>query len=387
MNLLPMRSIRRGFGCRSVAVLLTAVLLTSCGSWRGIANVPAPGGPGSDPDHLTVYVQMPETQGLYVNSRVRVADVWVGKVRAITINNWIPILTLDLRPSVKLPANATAKIGQTSVLGAQHVELAAPADPSPQPLKNGDTITVNNASAFPTTERVLASIAMILRGGGIPDLDVLTTEADNALSGRADRVREFLNRLSTFIAELNRQRDDITAAIDSTDRLLTIVAQRNQTLDRVLTDFPPVVQHFAEKRELLTDALEAIGRISSIADKTLSEAANDIGTDVRLLQRPLKQSVRAAPYAVDAARLAFTAPYDIDDVAKIVRGDYINTEPVFDLTLSTLDNIFLTGTRFSGALRALEQSWGRDPNTMIPDPRFTPNPHDVPGGPLVERGE
>jgi phospholipid/cholesterol/gamma-HCH transport system substrate-binding protein len=24
---------------------------------------------------------------------------------------------------------------------------------------------------------------------------------------------------------------------------------------------------------------------------------------------------------------------------------------------------------------------------MIPDVRFTPNPHDVPGGPLVERGE
>ncbi|MCA2255988.1 MCE family protein [Mycobacterium intracellulare] len=374
-------------GCRGVAVLLAAMLLTSCGSWHGIANVPAPGGPGSDPHHLTVYVQMPETLGLFVNSRVRVADVWVGKVRAININDWIPTLTLDLRPSVKLPANATAKIGQTSVLGAQHVELAAPPDPSPQPLQNGDTIAVKNASAFPTTERVLASIGMILRGGGIPDLNVITTELDNVLSGRADRVRGFLNRLNTFVAELNRQRDDITGAIDSADRLLTIVAHRNQTLDQVLTDFPPLVQHFAEKRELLTNALEAIGRISSIADKTLSQAAGDVHTDLRLLQRPLKQSVRAGPYAVDAARLAFTAPYDIDDVTKIIRGDYINTEPVFDLTLSTLDTMFLTGTRFSGALRALEQSWGRDPNTMIPDPRFTPNPHNVPGGPLVERGE
>jgi phospholipid/cholesterol/gamma-HCH transport system substrate-binding protein len=41
----------------------------------------------------------------------------------------------------------------------------------------------------------------------------------------------------------------------------------------------------------------------------------------------------------------------------------------------------------SGMLRALEQSWGRDPATMIPDVRFTPNPHNAPGGPLVERGE
>ncbi|HZE15733.1 MAG TPA: hypothetical protein VE197_08485, partial [Mycobacterium sp.] len=58
-----------------------------------------------------------------------------------------------------------------------------------------------------------------------------------------------------------------------------------------------------------------------------------------------------------------------------------------DLTLSAVDNAVLTGTGFSGALRALEQSWGRDPETMIPDVRYTPNPNDVPGGPLVERAD
>jgi phospholipid/cholesterol/gamma-HCH transport system substrate-binding protein len=47
----------------------------------------------------------------------------------------------------------------------------------------------------------------------------------------------------------------------------------------------------------------------------------------------------------------------------------------------------LSGTGVSGMLRALEQAWGRDPETMIPDVRFTPNAHNVPGGPLVERGE
>jgi phospholipid/cholesterol/gamma-HCH transport system substrate-binding protein len=51
--------------------------------------------------------------------------------------------------------------------------------------------------------------------------------------------------------------------------------------------------------------------------------------------------------------------------------------------LSAVDNAALTGTGFSGALRALEQSWGRDPNTMVPDVRSTPNPADAP----VERGD
>ncbi len=72
---------------------------------------------------------------------------------------------------------------------------------------------------------------------------------------------------------------------------------------------------------------------------------------------------------------------------KVIRGDYINTSATFDLTLSSIDNAFLTGTGVSGMLRALEQSWGRDPQTMIPDVRFTPHPNSTEGGPFVERGE
>ena len=128
----------------------------------GIANVPLPGGPGTGPDKMTIYVQMPDTLALNVNSRVRVADVYVGRVRSIELKNWVATLTLDLQPDVKLPENTLAKIGQTSLLGSQHVQLDLPPDPSPQQLKNGDTIPLKNSSAFPTTERVLASIANIL---------------------------------------------------------------------------------------------------------------------------------------------------------------------------------------------------------------------------------
>ncbi len=254
---------------RTGAAAAVALVLTSCGSWKGIANVPLPGGPGTGSDKMTIYVQMPDTLALNVNSRVRVADVYVGRVRAIELRNWVATLTLDLAPNVKLPENTLAKIGQTSLLGSQHVQLDPPPDPSPQPMRNGDTIPLKNSSAFPTTERVLASIATILSGGGIPNLEVIQTEINNVLTGRADQIREFLNRLDTFTDELNQQRQDITRAIDSTNRLLSIVAQRNDTLDRVLTEFPPLIKHFADTRDLFADAVEALGRISLAADNAL----------------------------------------------------------------------------------------------------------------------
>ena len=120
---------------QGLALLVAGLVLSSCASWHGIANVSMPGGPGSGAGSYTVYVQMPDTLALNDNSRVRVADVFVGTVRGITLKNWVATLALSLDKSVKLPSNATAKIGQTSLLGSQHVELAAPPNPSPDAIE------------------------------------------------------------------------------------------------------------------------------------------------------------------------------------------------------------------------------------------------------------
>src|SRR5258705_5936648 len=321
---------------RALALVMVALVLSSCRSWKGIANVPLPGGPGTGSKKTTIYVQMPDTLALNVNSRVRVADVYVGRVRDIQLKNWVATLTLDLQPGIKLPVNTLAKVGLTSLLGSQHVQLDMPPDPSPQLLKNGDTIPLKNSSAFPSVERVLASIATILRGGGIQNLETIQTEINNLLTGRADQIREFLNRLDTFTDELNKQRYDITHAIDSTNRLLAIVAQRNDTLDRVLTEFPPLIKHFADTKDLFADAITALGRISVAADNALAPSSANLHTNLQNLQRPLKQLGRASPYLICGLKLMLTAPFSIENVPKVVRGDYMNVSITVDATLSAL---------------------------------------------------
>jgi len=377
----------RRMGRRALLLFVTVMVLTSCG-WRGIANLPLPVGPGTGKGATTVYVQVADSLALNTNSRVRVADVFVGTVREIKLKDWVPTLTLTVEPGIELPANATAKIGQSSILGTQHVELAAPADPSPQPLKDGATISLKNSSSFPTIERTLASLATVLRGGGIPNLEIIQTEVNNLLTGNADQIRDFLNNLDVFTAGLNKQREDIARAIESSNELFAYVASRNSTIDQLLVDLPPLVDYLAGAKDRVTDAVLALGRFNKVTGDSLSAARADLDTNLATLQRPLKQLGRGAPYFLEAMKLIITNPYPLDGIPKAIRGDYINLSLQADLTLSSLDNALLTGTGFSGMLRALEQSWGRDPATMIPDVRFTPHPNMTSGGgPFVERGE
>jgi phospholipid/cholesterol/gamma-HCH transport system substrate-binding protein len=375
----------RHLAWQAAALLVVALVASSCG-WRGISNVAIPGGPGSGAGSYIVYAQVPDTLAINGNSKVMVADVYVGSIRSIQLKNWIATLTLGIEKSVKLPKNATAKIGQTTLLGSQHVELAAPPNPSPELLKDGDTIPLKNSSAFPTTEQTLASLSLILHGGGIPNLEVLQNEVYNIFNGRGDQIRAFLGKLDTFTTQLNRQRDDITHAIDATDRLLVYLGGRADVVDRALTDIPPLIKHFADTKQLLIDAVDGVGRLSAAVEH-LQPARPALHTDLQHLQCPLRELGRASPDLIGALKLALTLPFDIDTVPKLVRGDFANLSLTIDVTYSSVDNAFLTGTGLSGALRAVEQSFGRDPETMIPDVRYTPNPNDAPGGPLVERAD
>jgi phospholipid/cholesterol/gamma-HCH transport system substrate-binding protein len=379
---------------QGLVLVVAALMLSSCG-WRGISNVRIPGGPGSGTNSYTVYVQMPDTLAINGNSKVMVADVFVGSIKKIELKNWVATLTLGVSKDVKLPRNAMARIGQTSLLGSQHVELLSPPNPVPQQLKNGDTIYLRSpncpngvcTSAFPTTEQTLASLSLVLRGGGVPNLEVLQNEVYNILNGRGPQIRAFLGKLDTFTRQLNEQRDDITHAIDSTNRLLTYVGARNDVLERVFTDIPPLIKHFADTQNLLINAVDSVGRLSQVTAQYVGEARGPLHTDLLALECPLRELGRASPYLIGALKLILTQPFDIDTVPKMFRGDYVNVNLTLDVTYSAVDNAFLTGTGLSGALRALEQSYGRDPATMIPDVRYTSNPNDAPGGPLVERAE
>lgn len=371
---------------QALVLLMVALTLTSCRDWRGIANVPLPGGPGSGPGSYTVYVQVPDTLALNGNSRVLVADVFVGAVDQIELKNWVATLKLKLNKDVHLPRNATAKIGQTSLLGSQHIELAAPPDPVGE-LKDGDTIGLNNSTSFPTIERTLAGISLLLHRGGLSDLETITTEFDAIMGGRAEQIRAFLDKLDTFIGSLNDQRDDITHAIDSTNRLLGYFSEHNDAIDRVLTDFPPLFKYFNAQQAIFINAIDGLGQMGRATNEQIAPARGDLNKVLTSMQCPARELRKASPYIPDLLQVMITAPYHVDGAFKAVRGDFINSSLVVDLTFASIDNAILTGTGFSGMLRALEQSFGHDPEKMIPDVRYTPNPATAPGGPYVERAD
>ena len=116
----------------ALGMLVLALAMSGCSGWRGLNSVPLPGVQGAGPGAFTIQAQMPDVDNIEQNSRVRVGDVNVGTVKRIERQGWHALVTMELNADVELPANATATLGQTSLLGSEHIELAPPTDVPPK---------------------------------------------------------------------------------------------------------------------------------------------------------------------------------------------------------------------------------------------------------------
>ncbi len=342
-----------------VALTVSALLASSC-AWDGLNSLPMPGAEGRGAGAYEVHIQMPNVTTLTQNSPVRVHDVDVGTVTKIEVEGWHALVTVSLNPDVQLPANATAKIGQTSLLGSNHVELAAPVDrPAEGILRSGDTIPLDRAGVYPTTEQVLSSLSVVLNGGGLAQLETITRELNAALLGREDAIRDLLPQLNTLATNLDQQRTDIVAAIEGLNRVGGVLAHERDTVAAALEGIHPGLGVLAEKRKKITDAVVALGQLSDVSSRIIATGGADLKANLAALAPVLRTLADTGRNLTDILTFVATFPFPMKNLDRALKGDYLNLMMTVDLRQSRLDSNFLTGTPLGGMFGGVEGIIGR----------------------------
>jgi len=365
-------------GCGAVLLIALAVAAVSgCGAFRGFRganSLPLPGRVGVGPGSYTIQAQMPDVQNLKENSRVQFNDVLIGNVTKVERQGWHALVTMSIEPDAELPANATVSVGQTSLLGTLHVELATPLGVEAKgKLHNGSVIPLSSASAYPSTEQTLGAVSLVLNGGGLGQLQDITETLSTAFTGREKDLRSLITQLDKFTAYLNDQKDDIIAALDSLNNLVGQVAEQKPVLDKALKTIPGAVTVLRDERGKIADSLGRLPPLGDLAADVLNSTKENLIKELGDLG-PVEQSLANSGLALTRGLDYLTVPlFSKPPVAKWIRGDYGNLSAIFDLTLSRLDSGLFTGTRWEGNLTELELQWGRTLGVM-PSPYTARNP-------------
>jgi virulence factor Mce-like protein len=335
-------------------VVLTA---TSC-SFGGLNSLPLPGATGRGPGAQIYHVQIANVSTLESNSPVLVNDVVVGSVGAMSVDGWHADVEISVKPGVVIPANAVAKVGQTSLLGSMHLSLDPP--PGQQVtgrLSPGATIPLNKSSTYPSTEQTLSSLSAVVNGGGLGQIGAIIHSFNATLSGRQGDIRELLGQLNDFVGLLDDQKDNIVASVKSVNQLAGTFAAQRDSIARLLADLPPALDALIRERPRITSALQKLGAFSDTASAVINDARSDLVTNLKNLEPALRSLADLGPDLDTALAFATHFPFPQNLIDRGMRGDYMNLFITLDLTIPRLKRTVLLGTR-----------WGQEGAKVIPAP-------------------
>jgi phospholipid/cholesterol/gamma-HCH transport system substrate-binding protein len=320
-----------------VPAALAGLLLSACDA--SVYSLPLPGGPDVGEDPMTVKVEFADVLDLVPQSTVKVNDVSVGKVTDIDLEGYQALVTLAVRRDVELPDNAVAELRQTSLLGEKFVELSAPEEgASSNPLGDGDTIPIDRAGRNPEVEEVLGALSLLLNGGGVAQLKTITQELNQALEGREESARSVLRNLRTFTGQLDENKADIVAAIESLNRLALAAEKQLPTIDKALEELPSALDSIDRQRDDLVEMLAALNDLSDVAVDVIARSKGATITSLERLNPVLTQLAASGDDFTNAFHVFLTYPF-VDEVVgrdpQVARnlhmGDYTNLSITLDV--------------------------------------------------------
>lgn len=319
---------------------LAAVMLAGCGAggFSGVYNLPLPGGADMGSNPYQVRVQFRDVLDLVPQSTVKVNDVTVGKVQSIELDQktWTATAVVAVNGGVRMPANSTAMLRQSSLLGEKYVELDQPVTEAPRgSLTNGAVIPLSRTNRNPEVEEVLGALSMLLNGGGIDQIQKINTELNSALSGNESDIRGMLANLNTLTANLDAQKGNITHALDSVNRLSATLNTQRGNIAAGLDNLGPGLQVLNEQRTQLVTMLEALNKLSGVAVDTVNKSKANTVADLKDLVPVLQQLNKAGASVPQSLQLLATYPFT-DYAAGAIKGDYINLNIHLDLNFSRL---------------------------------------------------
>ncbi|MEV6270099.1 MCE family protein [Kribbella sp. NPDC051936] len=320
-------------------VAALAMLLSGCDF--SVYSLPLPGGAKIKGPSYTVTVEFTDVLDLVPKSTVKVDDVTVGTVEKVWLEGYVAKVRIRLPKSLDLPDNTHATIRQTSLLGEKFVSLSRPTgtEKARGKLDNGELIPLSRTTSNVEVEEVLSALSLLLNGGGVAQLQIITQELNKALTGNEPAIRSVLTQLNTFVGTLDQNKARIVTAIKSVDALAKKLNAQKATLATAIDSLPASIATLDKQRAALVKTLQALATLGNTATRVITSAQKDLVANLKSLYPILTKLAEAGENLPKSLELLFTYPFP-DNAAKAAKGDYTNLGITLDVnTKKALDNL------------------------------------------------
>lgn len=325
----------------AAGLALVGLLATGCG-FSGVYDTPLPGGADLGERPVTVHAKLTNVADLVPQAAVKVNDVPVGKVSSIDLSTeesgaWVADVTMQVNRNTELPANTTAELKQTSLLGEKYIELnpPAPSEDRQATLAGGEELAQSKVSHHVEAEEVLGALSLLLNNGGLEQIRSISRELNTATSGNEAQIRALLDNVNQLAGGLDARSGDITEALDGLNQLSGTLKGQQEELAGVIDNIGPGLRTLRDQRGDLVNMLRALDELSGVAIDTVNKSKDDLIANLTTLRPTLEKLADAGKSLPRSLEILATFPFT-DQAVKGIKGDYLNLYIDVDLDLSQL---------------------------------------------------
>jgi phospholipid/cholesterol/gamma-HCH transport system substrate-binding protein len=167
----------------------------------------------------TVTVELPRAAGLYASGNVTYRGTEVGRITDVHLTDTGVAAVLSLRSDVKIPSDLQAQVHSVTALGEQYIALT-PRNGTSVPLKNGDVISVHDASVPPDINSLVEATNRGLQAIPRDNLKTAVDESFTAVGGLGPELARFVHGSTALAIDARRNLNEITTLIDQSQPVL-----------------------------------------------------------------------------------------------------------------------------------------------------------------------
>jgi phospholipid/cholesterol/gamma-HCH transport system substrate-binding protein len=286
----------------------------------GLAGCSVSGGPGQ----RTASADFSDVGDLADGAQVQMADVPVGSVSSITLSGDRAKVTLAFDNGVRIPADVSAAIDRTTILGDQFVDLVVPKDETgaasaraPQ-LANGAVIA--RTSTVPDVEQFVEAGSEVFGAISTTELEQIIEAGGEGFTGQEASLKAFLADLSAVATGYAQHTDEITQAVNGLDSLSATLAPGSSAGATALDNLSQTVAILAKNSSQFETLLQSLDDLSTQGRSILETYYPQIVTQLQTLQAVSSQ---LAQHQADLAGLLSEIPLADNALPQAVRGGFV----------------------------------------------------------------
>jgi len=273
---------------------------------------------GSGGGTISASAVFPDVSDLVAGAPVQYADIQVGSVRSISLDGGRAKVVLDIDKSAAVPADVTAQLQQTTILGEHYVALVAGTAPGrPGTLANGAVIA--KTAVIPGIQQLVSSGAEVFGAVNAAQLSQIIDSGAQGFGGQSAQLRQLLDDFGTVLHGYASRSSEIRALVGQIDQFSSSLAPDAQANARAVTNLAQTSQILAQQSSRFVTLVQSLDDLATQGRSILDTGVTQTEDQINALSAVAGQ---LASHQQDLAKLLLYLPGANETLADVTVNNF-----------------------------------------------------------------